>query len=661
MKYHAFLSYSHTDREHARWFHRALETYRPPKHLSEKTEREAPRRLSPIFRDRDELPSSANLSDVVNAALADSAALIVVCSPAAAESRWVNEEIRAFRALGRSDRIFAIIVDGEPNAPDETNCFPAALTEHGVEPVAADARPTADGRRNALLKTAAGLLGVGYDELRQRDQQRQQRRLAGIATVSLVIAAVTITLAVLATIARDEAELRRHQAEDLIGFMLGDLRDQLHEIQRLDIFVSVGDKAMDYFSLLDEEDESDQSLFQRAMAMHHIGEVRQDQGNIPAAYESFAESERIMLELARRNPDDPDILLELANSHFFVGYMYWEQGALQEALRQFELVLPIVSGLRSADPTNTVWLLETGYAYTSFGRVLELQGSYLKALGAYEEVMRTNEALIELEPDNPDWKLELGFAHNNLGKVVTSLGRLNEAEHHYREDLTIKSQLLRDNPDHELWQSHKADSEYFLGWILASSSDIEAGIALLRSALDDYQRLTAQSPEHAMFQDRRARVERALADVLARQGNPDAAATLVAQSVQTMAGLLAGDESNSRWRRGLTEALLLQATIERTRDDISAADLRLREANVQVEMLLDQEPDNLETQQLAVRNSLQHGQPEIALDRLNQHFDSSRNPWILEMRAGALAATEMHAAANDIRSELVDMGFHSGE
>lgn len=657
MKYHAFLSYSHADRKLARWTHRALESYRPPKHLVETTGRELPKRLSPIFRDREELPSSANLSDAVSAALAESAALIVVCSPSAAASRWVNEEIRAFRALGRSDKIFAIIVDGEPNALDETNCFPEALTEGGLEPVAADARPSGDGRRNALLKTAAGLLGVGYDELKRRDQQRHQRRLAGVAAASLVIAAVTITLAVLATIARDEANLRREQAEDLIGFMLGDLRDQLHEIQRLDIFESVGDKAMEYFSLLDEEDESDQSLSQRAMALRQIGEVRQDQGNLSAANESFTESERIMLELARRQPDDPDTQIELANSHFFVGYVYWERGDLQQALRQFEFVLPIVGRLRAADPTNTLWLVESGYAYTNLGRVLELQGSLPSALRAYEEVMLANQAMVELEPENPDWKLELGFAHNNLGKLVTSLGRLDQAEHHYREDLAIKSQLLRDNPDHELWQSYKADSEYFLGWILATSGDIEEGTALLQAALDDLRRLTALSPDHALFLDRRARVARALADVLTRQGDLDAAAALASQSAETTGNLLSGDGSNSRWRRGLAEALLLRAKIARMRGDLAAAESLLRAANAQVEMLLQQEPDNLETQQLAVHNELIHGNPDVALDRLDQHFDASKNPWILELRAEALAGTGEDDAANDIRSGLAEIGF----
>ena len=109
---------------------------------------------------------------------------------AGAKSKWVNEEILAFKRLGREDRIFCIIVGGEPNASDlpgreAEECFPPALrfrlgpdgnlSTARTEPIAADARPGKDGKNNAKLKLISGLLGVGYDSLRRREQQRRNR------------------------------------------------------------------------------------------------------------------------------------------------------------------------------------------------------------------------------------------------------------------------------------------------------------------------------------------------------------------------------------------------------------------------------------------------------------------------------------------------------
>ena len=152
-KYQVFLSYAHVDHRWARRLARLLETWTVPRRLVGQAAAfgPVPRTLGPVFRDRDELSASAELGATISRALQESSAMVVVCSPAAARSRWVNEEIRAFKNLGQSNRIFAFIVDGDPNAGEGPNqCFPPALryrvdaeghiTDERVEPVAADAR-----------------------------------------------------------------------------------------------------------------------------------------------------------------------------------------------------------------------------------------------------------------------------------------------------------------------------------------------------------------------------------------------------------------------------------------------------------------------------------------------------------------------------------------
>ena len=154
MHYAAFISYSHRDRRWAEWLHRSIESYRLPPGLISVSEGEITlARLKPVFLDRAELPTSASLADSVASALADSAALVVICSPAAAQSRWVNEEVRVFKAMGRGARIYCLVVDGEPAVGE---CFPPALRfeiENGTitarpapEPMAADVRNGKDER-----------------------------------------------------------------------------------------------------------------------------------------------------------------------------------------------------------------------------------------------------------------------------------------------------------------------------------------------------------------------------------------------------------------------------------------------------------------------------------------------------------------------------------
>ena len=111
MKYRAFLSYSHADEKWARWIHRSLERYRVPKHIAAAGALPGAR-LKPVFLDRDELGSSTSLSASIREALADSEALIVICSPTAAKSKWVNQEVKEFEQLHGGANIYCCIVEG---------------------------------------------------------------------------------------------------------------------------------------------------------------------------------------------------------------------------------------------------------------------------------------------------------------------------------------------------------------------------------------------------------------------------------------------------------------------------------------------------------------------------------------------------------------------
>lgn len=202
-KFWAFISYSHADELFAKRLQAALETYRIPKRLVGRVVGGAriPARLFPVFRDREELAGAADLSETIRAQLESSECLIVVCSKNAAQSNWINEEIRFFKALGRSQRVLCIIADSQHDRgttnEKKVEWFPSALllkigpdgqlTRERTEPMAADARPEGDGWRNAKLKLIAGVLGVGFDELRRRDQRRQRMRRVGSAAAAALL------------------------------------------------------------------------------------------------------------------------------------------------------------------------------------------------------------------------------------------------------------------------------------------------------------------------------------------------------------------------------------------------------------------------------------------------------------------------------------------
>src|SRR5262249_15335386 len=126
MKYRAFVSYSRKDVHIATRLHRALERYRVPKGVPGADRKGG---LGRFFRDDDELRASESLGATLDGAIDESENLIVVASPDAAASTWVNKEIARFRRRGHA-KVLAAIVRGRPNSDDPTvECFPPALKE----------------------------------------------------------------------------------------------------------------------------------------------------------------------------------------------------------------------------------------------------------------------------------------------------------------------------------------------------------------------------------------------------------------------------------------------------------------------------------------------------------------------------------------------------
>lgn len=193
--YNAFISYRHhpLDIKVAEQIHKGLEHYRIPKAI--KKNHDGKLRL---FRDKEELPITSNLTDDITKALENSDFLIVICSTHTKESIWVQREIETFLKTHDHSRVLTVLVDGQDpyEILPEILCSQESIDpETGekamlpIEPLSCDWRV---GKRKAYLeelpRLAAALLGCGYDELRQRERQYRTRRLVTVFSLAMAAA-----------------------------------------------------------------------------------------------------------------------------------------------------------------------------------------------------------------------------------------------------------------------------------------------------------------------------------------------------------------------------------------------------------------------------------------------------------------------------------------
>ncbi|TAN00051.1 MAG: toll/interleukin-1 receptor domain-containing protein [Rhodanobacteraceae bacterium] len=600
--YRAFISYSHRDKAWADWLHRTLETYRVPSRLVGKqtTHGTIPRRLHPIFRDRDELASSDSLASKVNAALAQSENLIVMCSPASAASRWVNEEVLSYKRLGRGERIFCLIVDGEPNASDlpgreAEECFCPALrfkldadgqpTTERTEPIAADARPGKDGKPSAKLRLIAGMLDVGFDALKQREQRRQLQRMTALASVALAVMAVTIVLAVFALVSRHRAVIAQHealvaqqaaqrrqkQAESLVNFMLGNLNGKLNEVHRLDIMQAVDNKAMAYFKSLPATDVNDAALEQRAKALEEIGTVRMEQGQLVSARQAFLASTRISSQLAASAPTDAARQMAYANTMNFIGFTYWDEGNLEAAQQNF--VLSEASLLRAQKLTRNDPQLDSQLATTinNIGHVHEARGDLNEAASAYRSMLALLQSVVSKQPKNVVWINLLGNAWDDLGKVELLQGHLDRAIADYRTDQQLREAISAGDPANREELNDLMVSNAILGRTLALYGDMKGALRYTRSAVDIGKSLVKFEPADTDNQDDLALYSSQLGGLLRQTGRANAAAAANAEAVAIFSTLHAKDPKNPGWNRGFAQARIELARLDLGQGDATAA------------------------------------------------------------------------------------------
>ncbi len=575
-QYFAFLSYSHRDAAMAQWLHDMLEKYRVPKHLVGRiTEHGAvPRRLKPIFRDLGELPASTDLGGEIRSALAASQFLVVLCSPASANSRWTNAEIEAFKRAHPDGCVFAVIVGGEPCASDipgreAEECLPRALrykydrrgrpTTKRAEPLAADLREQGEAGRMGFLKLVAGMLGVGLDDLVQREAVRRHRRMATVAGTSVLGMLVASALALTAFQARNEARDQRREAEGLVAFMLGDLKDKLEPIGRLDALDSVGSKVLAYYAKQDTSELSDAALMQRLRALSLTAQVAYLRGDYAGAARLYREAVAGTGEAIRRDRDDPQRLFDHAQNVFWVGELARHRGQIGEAEKAYREYKRLADRMVAIEPDNLKWRLEVGYARENLGIVLMSQRRFAEAAAQFEGALRPIESLASIDPANSTYQKEASNALAWLAQAQWALGRVDSAIALRRRQVAFLDRALASGAKDVVLHQHLIPAHQALGLMFTFRGEVEGGADHYRLALAEANGLLAVEPDNSMWKDLAASVRLDLAKNLIARGSREEAAQETAIGCEAAAALRARGGDVARWRALQTTCLEIQS------------------------------------------------------------------------------------------------------
>lgn len=224
---------------------------------------------------------------------------------------------------------------------------------------------------------------------------------------------------------RNEALFQRQQAEGLIEFMLGDLRKKLEPVGRLDVLDAVGGRALDFYSAQNPAALSADELGRRARALHLIGEVREQRGQLREAQAAFEATAATTAELLARAPAAPRRLYDHAQSQYWVGFLAYRRGDHALAEARFTDYLALAERLVALEPDQPDWQQELAHANVNLG-VLWLRNAQparalapLAAAQAAFELLAAQRAELRVEVANTlGWR---ALAHEAQGDLPRAL------------------------------------------------------------------------------------------------------------------------------------------------------------------------------------------------------------------------------------------------
>jgi tetratricopeptide (TPR) repeat protein len=611
-KYRAFLSYSHADTPLAQWLHPRLERF-PLRDLAGRATPlgPVPRALRPIFRDRDDFSAGRSLNAQTLAALDASAALIVLCSPAAAQSHYVNEEIRLFKQRCPGRPIVPVIAAGKPDGGDE-ECFPPALRfaldEAGqvtdrpaAMPLAADVREHGDGRDLALAKTVAALIGVPSDEVyrrAERERKRQARIKSAVAsTIALLVcgAAAFLYLSqkrgaiLIDTAAACGRYLPEKQA--VAAGPLNALEQCIKTLEAMQKGAASDPRDAEILHLIGAGRKEDAERLQVEAAQDDEAAMVARGKKAAERYRGIAataglgdrkKAREYYAKAAKLDPDDHKgafwhaYLEQLAGNlaeaervytsldaiggsyhEFFavklgLGDIRIARGDLSGALNEYRKGVDDLEQLVKASSDNDAFQRELGTAYTRVGDVLKAQGNLAEALKYFRDGLTIADRLAKIYANNAIWQSDLAISDSRVGDVYFARGNLPEALKSFQDGLDIRDRLAKADPDNASWQSYLSESYDRVGDVLYAQGKPSEALKSFQDSLSIRDRLAKADPDDADWRHTLTVSQHKAGDVLIAQGRLPEALKSFRDSFAIAERLVKTDPNNALWQRDLS-------------------------------------------------------------------------------------------------------------
>lgn len=374
--------------------------------------------------------------------------------------------------------------------------------------------------------------------------RRAERRRLGASIGFAAIAVVAMLLGMQANRAETVAERRTHQAEDLMGFMVGNFADKLRPLGRLDLLADIGQKALSYFDDSRQTVLSSEARQQEARALETIAEVARARADPKTARDALLLAKTLLEAELAQNTETADLLKNLGADAFWLGQISYDQGKLDDAEDYFQQYRRYSERMAARDPEDVDAWIEMSYATNSLGSVEQARGDNHAAAAAFEASVAEKRRALVRRPDDRDLRAGLADSLSWLGSTRQTEGELHAAFDLFEQEIAELTALKDAAPSEFQWTYRLVAALHRHVLLLDAMGKDDDAMEDLHRAKAMAQSLTAHDPSNRTWQWSLLNLDVAEGELLSGQGRLDEALALQNATDARLASLTSIDPAN---------------------------------------------------------------------------------------------------------------------
>jgi tetratricopeptide (TPR) repeat protein len=475
-----------------------------------------------IFRDDTSLAASPQLWPSIETALTQSHIFILLASPEAGTSRWVDREVAFWMDHNSSDTFLIALTAGTLQWDDRANNFlwtdgmplpPAAKGWFKAEPKWVDLRkyreiekPRGSGFAEACATLAAAIHRIPKEDLLSREirEQRRALTLAWSAAVALFLLSVfALALWRDAAAERDRAErtlvAATQTANELVMEVAVRLRQRIGV--PLDVVRDVLARARFLLDRLSMSAGISPELRRgTAIALRELATTLMMQGDTALALEAAERSRDMMLQVPASQAKTAAWMRELSLSYNRIGEALARSDRQAEALKAFTTAFEIRKELAQRNPEHLESQRDLAVSFERIGDHRFVNEGPEEALDSYRDAMDIRLMLNIRAPQNRDWIRDLSVNFEKIGDVLLYLSNIDDAMQAFQKSFELRRQIAEADSTNSESQRDLAISHAKLGDTHRQAGRYKEAVDQYRTSLGVRQRLVKSDTGNVQWQ-----------------------------------------------------------------------------------------------------------------------------------------------------------------